>query len=1095
MLSYLASVSHSSFGEYEMASDVVIRILASGANEKGDLFGRLMGDFFLALGYGDVRLNIHKTGREIDLEAHHRTEPLMAIAECKATRHKVGGDAINKFVGVLDAERHKRRKQKISGYFVSLAGFKETAIEQEQELGSHRLILVDGRKVVEELVHGNIIVSSAIALEQAGRCAAMCKAKLRPDPVTELLAHSLGWFWAIYYLQGGKRSHYALVHADGKAIGESLAKAIIESDALISGLMRSLTFLPSPSITTYDSQSLEESRKKYFEYLEHECTYLPLEGLPAAEQVGPRWPTLEDIAIPLHLESLPAPDNSAIGPQLDLPGTGKRATRKSVGTVLSDCTRLTILGPPGSGKSTLLKRIALAYAFPERRERMAERLPDRNWLPLFVRCRQLGSLAKSSIIDVLNAIPSWAEMTGLNYPFQELIRQALHSGQALLLIDGLDEISNESARSSFALQLRTFLATYSNISIIVTSREPGFRLVAGVFASQCRSFRIAEFNNTDIERVTIAWHKVMFGTQMGKRRQGQLLAKKIIKNERIRDLARNPLLLTMLLLVNRWLGQLPSRRALLYGKAVEVLLATWNIEGYEPLDPEEVVPQLAFIAFTMMREGVQRISAKHLRLMLQDARSQMPEILAFARIGVSDFINRVEARSSLLMLTGHEIEDGVVCPMYEFRHLAFQEYFAAVSAAEGFYPNSHIDDDLSTVLEPYLEQERWQRVIPLAVALTGRRAEPLLRCLVDRCKNFQDRVKELQYEEWSTVNLLVACIADEVRMAPPLLEEALTNIICLARKARGYWQEKLTEPILTSRYFDVYAMLVKRTFFEITETMPELAEMFGRVAMYQIGLNKEYFSQVALLNKCEKLLRIHEPADQTAGCLAAACLAKDMVVRSDAYKLLGTSDIHGMLSGKEEQLVDSALQSIKDSVEKALESDVPQVQFAACFALVQFAKCDEWTPRQNHRSPLRLVWLWKNAETAEVSHAAANVIAQAPLVNRTLKPFGEPSRELIEFIKSISTSSKTRGSSRRWCATDRAAALILGFYWREPWDDSSLEQMVEDHEINGESRLGSMLRALSTTGKKRVAERSAMVREQYEHGLITQDELLSEAPH
>lgn len=147
-----------------MTSDVLIRILASSANAKGDLFGRLMQDFLLALGYGDVRLNIQKTGREIDLEAHHRTEPRMVIAECKATRHKVGGDTINKFVGVLDAERHKRGKQKISGYFVSLTGFTETAMEQEQELGSRRLILVDGQKVVKELAKQNEQMSSPLTL-------------------------------------------------------------------------------------------------------------------------------------------------------------------------------------------------------------------------------------------------------------------------------------------------------------------------------------------------------------------------------------------------------------------------------------------------------------------------------------------------------------------------------------------------------------------------------------------------------------------------------------------------------------------------------------------------------------------------------------------------------------------------------------------------------------------------------------------------------------------------------------------------------------------------------------------------------------------
>jgi hypothetical protein len=47
----------------------------------------------------------------------------------------------------------------------------------------------------------------------------------------------------------------------------------------------------------------------------------------------------------------------------------------------------------------------------------------------------------------------------------------------------------------------------------------------------------------------------------------------------------------------------------LYGKAIEVLLMTWNVEGHAPLDQEEVLPQLEFVAFTMMNEGEKRISS------------------------------------------------------------------------------------------------------------------------------------------------------------------------------------------------------------------------------------------------------------------------------------------------------------------------------------------------------------------------------------------------------------------------------------------------------------------------------------------------------
>lgn len=52
-------------------------ILAREANRRGDLFGRLMADLFVALGYDAPRLNIAKSGREVDLEVSHRFERSM----------------------------------------------------------------------------------------------------------------------------------------------------------------------------------------------------------------------------------------------------------------------------------------------------------------------------------------------------------------------------------------------------------------------------------------------------------------------------------------------------------------------------------------------------------------------------------------------------------------------------------------------------------------------------------------------------------------------------------------------------------------------------------------------------------------------------------------------------------------------------------------------------------------------------------------------------------------------------------------------------------------------------------------------------------
>jgi predicted NACHT family NTPase len=220
--------------------------------------------------------------------------------------------------------------------------------------------------------------------------------------------------------------------------------------------------------------------------------------------------------------------------------------------------------------------------------------------------------------------------------FSSLLLESLREGRVLLLVDGLDEIADSGKRVAFVTQLRTFLSTYPGVDVVVTSREVGFRVVAGSLSAHCDHYQIADFSREDIERLTVAWHREVVGDRAEVESQARSLAARIWETDRVRRLAVNPLLLTTLLLVRRWVGQIPNRRSVLYEKAIEVLLWTWNVQGFEPLDVQEVVPQLAFLAWRMMEDKVQRISQPYLRETLQAARSQMPEVLAYARLSVSE---------------------------------------------------------------------------------------------------------------------------------------------------------------------------------------------------------------------------------------------------------------------------------------------------------------------------------------------------------------------------------------------------------------------------------------------------------------------------
>ena len=104
-----------------------IRLLANGNNQHGDLFNRLVNDLFFALGYDQLRLNVHKSGRELDITGQHRHEARALVAECKAHKKTMGGAELNKFLGVLTRERKRDKNTPVVGYFVSLGGFTETA--------------------------------------------------------------------------------------------------------------------------------------------------------------------------------------------------------------------------------------------------------------------------------------------------------------------------------------------------------------------------------------------------------------------------------------------------------------------------------------------------------------------------------------------------------------------------------------------------------------------------------------------------------------------------------------------------------------------------------------------------------------------------------------------------------------------------------------------------------------------------------------------------------------------------------------------------------------------------------------------------------
>lgn len=763
----------------------VIHVLGTDANSKGDLLTRACSDVAHSLGYTALRFNVSKAGREVDLLAQHRVEARLMIAECKATGRPAGGDDLNKFAGVIEAERQSPGAHglTVEGYFISLGGFTGTALEQESGLRDQRMVLLDAKAVVRELVAGRLVVSDTAAAAAAAGTLGGSAAALAE---MVLLLHDIGWIWCVSFATRWRRVA-VLIHADGHVLEQSIADVVTAAYQQSGACPSDTIFVAAPDTLPEDA-ALEVYRR----YLESEFGGITLEGLPTDEEVSTRHLRLESLYIPMHVVRLP------VGGSVDgeLPRGPTRTWNIQemqhspgglipIGPLLAESRHLAILALPGGGKTTLINRLAVAYGNPERRAAADDDLPDVPWLPVVVRCRHLGELATAPLEKILDDVARRAELGEHRDPFLAAIESRLRDGRVLLLVDGLDELTGLGARATFVNQLRTIVARYPSIHLVVTSREAGFRAVAGSIGALCDQVRLADLSDRDIEMLTVTWHREVVGDRDDVLADATALAARILETDRVRRLARNPLLLTTLLLVKRWVGDLPRKRSVLYGKAIDVLLATWNVEGHEPLDPDEVLPQLAFVAHRMMREGRQSIPATLLAEWLLDARRQMPEVLGYAQISVSNLVARVEERSSLLSMSGHDEADGQLQPIYEFKHLTFQEYLAALALAKGWFDGHETGRTAVDEIAGHMTESEWREVVPLTAVLSGRDAVSIVGLLRDFLRDagittFGKQTLGLVFDN------LVDCLADEVQITPHVMRDCVEALVRVPVDALGH---------------------------------------------------------------------------------------------------------------------------------------------------------------------------------------------------------------------------------------------------------------------------------------------------------------------
>lgn len=519
---------------------------------------------------------------------------------------------------------------------------------------------------------------------------------------------------------------------------------------------------------------------------------------------------------------------------------------------------LAILGDPGSGKTTLLHWLSLQFAkaFLDKKERVtvsSEYLGRENGdeeidlgpvrFPVLVRIADYSKARRENssltIFDYLGYQPILGQYAPIPQETASAIsRDYVRRGKAILLLDGLDEITDSADRRKIRDEIERFTEDYvkdprreqpfgpsavlagsndldsrrwwalPNLSspvtigdnqIVITSRIAGYK--NAVLRGEITHYLIEPLDDKSVERFCRRWTLAVeryLAFQSGitdiqieekASQEAESLIEEVFRGKGVRKLATNPLLLTILALLHREQSHLPSHRIELYRQATQALIERRETTLTEPQVIDILGP---FALWLLENEPTGLATEAELRDQISTGMRRWlgigpcEELPGKFILEIENFINTAREQTGLLVARGEGL--------YGFMHLTFLEYFVARELTR---TSSKVKENILR----YLHRPRWQESLLLAIANVSavQRGD-----LADLMKSLLDAKSE--HEDILHRNLLFAssCVADTVWMPPEILRRIISELMALYADKTGRGRYKALRKQLIEAFENIY---------------------------------------------------------------------------------------------------------------------------------------------------------------------------------------------------------------------------------------------------------------------------------------------------
>lgn len=369
--------------------------------------------------------------------------------------------------------------------------------------------------------------------------------------------------------------------------------------------------------------------------------------------------------------------------------------------LLSRGSKFFVLGKPGAGKTTFLKHLAVREAQRGKWGRCLGKIP------IFVPLKQFAESSKTLFDFIVE------QFEVCHFPdAAPFVEPLLTAGKALVLFDGLDEVTKDAAartdrRGQVTELIEQFSHQYDGCHIAVTCRIAATEYM---FDPAFVYLELADFAPDQVDAFVRNW----FWDPAEPDRSAGLTERMLAEYDRpehagIRDLGRSPLLLTLLCLNYAETLSFPARRVEIYQEALDALLKKWDASRqiqrgslYRSLSLGRKQQMFSRIAYDGFVQDEILFSQADLEARLKAYLAHVPEVPDAIDIDAEAVLREIVEQHGIFAEQSRSL--------FSFAHLAFQEYYVAKYLAESPAPDA-LDPLMARVTD-----DKWREIFLLTAS-------------------------------------------------------------------------------------------------------------------------------------------------------------------------------------------------------------------------------------------------------------------------------------------------------------------------------------------------------------------------------------------